>query len=37
MQVILREDIDKVGKIGYLVKVAGGYARNHLVPLKKAI
>jgi len=37
MQVILREDIDKVGKIGDLVKVADGYARNFLVPNKKAI
>ncbi len=37
MQVILREDIDKLGKIGDLVKVADGYARNYLVPQKKAI
>jgi len=37
MQVILREDIDNLGKIGDLVKVADGYARNHLVPLKRAI
>ncbi len=37
MQVILREDIDKLGSIGDLVKVADGYARNYLVPNKKAI
>ncbi len=37
MQVILREDIDKLGKIGDHVKVADGYARNYLVPMKKAI
>lgn len=37
MQVILREDIEKLGKIGDLVKVADGYARNYLVPRKKAI
>jgi large subunit ribosomal protein L9 len=37
MQVILREDIEKLGKIGDLVKVADGYARNFLVPTKKAI
>ena len=37
MQVILREDIEKLGKIGDLVKVADGYARNFLVPRKKAI
>ena len=37
MQVILREDIDNLGKIGDMVKVADGYARNFLVPNKKAI
>jgi len=37
MQVILREDVDKLGKIGDLVKVKPGYARNFLVPTKKAI
>ncbi len=37
MQVILREDIEKLGKIGDLVKVADGYARNFLVPMKKAL
>jgi len=37
MQVILREDIDNLGKIGDLGKVADGYARNFLVPGKKAI
>ena len=37
MQVILREDVDNLGKIGDLVKVKPGYARNFLVPSKKAI
>jgi large subunit ribosomal protein L9 len=37
MQVILREDIDKLGKISDLVKVADGYARNFLVPEKKPL
>ncbi len=37
MQVILREDIENLGKIGDLVKVADGYARNYLMPSKKAI
>ena len=37
MQVILREDIDTLGKIGDVIKVADGYARNYLVPMKKAI
>lgn len=37
MQVILREDIDNLGKIGELVKVKDGYGRNFLIPMKKAI
>ncbi len=37
MQVILREDIDKLGKIGDLVKVKDGFGRNYLIPQKKAI
>jgi large subunit ribosomal protein L9 len=37
MQVILREDVDNLGKIGDLVKVKPGYARNFLVPTKRAI
>jgi large subunit ribosomal protein L9 len=37
MQVILREDIDKLGKIGELVKVKDGFGRNYLIPMKKAI
>jgi large subunit ribosomal protein L9 len=37
MQVILREDIDKLGKIGDLVKVKDGFGRNYLIPKKKAI
>jgi large subunit ribosomal protein L9 len=37
MQVILREDIEKLGKIGDLVKVKEGFGRNFLIPKKKAI
>lgn len=37
MQVILREDVENLGKIGDMVKVADGYARNYLVRKKKAI
>ena len=37
MQVILREDVDNLGKIGDLVNVKPGYGRNFLVPSKKAI
>ncbi len=33
MQVILREDIDKLGKIGDLVKVKDGFGRNYLILL----
>ncbi len=37
MQVILREEIEKLGKIGDLVKVKDGFGRNYLIPMKKAI
>jgi large subunit ribosomal protein L9 len=37
MEVILREDIDKVGSRGQVVKVAAGYARNFLLPKKLAV
>ncbi len=37
MEVILREDIDKVGNRGDLVKVADGYARNFLLPRRLAV
>ncbi len=32
MKVLLREDVDNLGKKGDLVDVADGYARNYLVP-----
>jgi large subunit ribosomal protein L9 len=32
MEVILKEDIANVGKIGELVRVRDGYARNYLLP-----
>ncbi|GMT43157.1 MAG: hypothetical protein IEMM0002_1568 [bacterium] len=32
MNIILKEDIEKVGRAGQKVKVAGGYARNFLIP-----
>ena len=34
MEIILREDIDKLGQRGEMVKVAAGYARNFLLPRK---
>jgi large subunit ribosomal protein L9 len=37
MEVILREDVEKVGTRGALVKVAAGYARNFLLPRKLAV
>jgi large subunit ribosomal protein L9 len=37
MEVILREDIEKVGSRGAVVKVADGYARNFLLPKKLAV
>ena len=37
MEVILREDIDKVGARGQVVKVAAGYARNFLLPKRLAV
>jgi large subunit ribosomal protein L9 len=37
MEVILREDIDKLGARGEVVKVAPGYARNFLLPKRLAV
>ena len=37
MEVILREDIEKLGSRGDLVKVAPGYARNYLLPQRLAV
>ncbi len=37
MEVILREDVEKLGTRGQLVKVASGYARNFLLPNKMAV
>jgi large subunit ribosomal protein L9 len=37
MQIILQEDVDKLGTRGQLVEVAEGYARNFLLPRKFAI
>src|SRR2546423_15462912 len=36
MQVILREDIEKVGLRGEVVDVAPGFARNYLLPRRLA-
>jgi large subunit ribosomal protein L9 len=37
MEVILKEDVDKLGSRGDVVKVAEGYGRNYLLPRKLAI
>jgi large subunit ribosomal protein L9 len=37
MELILREDIEKLGSRGQMVKVADGYARNFLLPRKLAV
>src|SRR5580704_11665442 len=37
MQIILQEDVDKLGNRGEVLEVAEGYARNYLLPRKYAI
>jgi large subunit ribosomal protein L9 len=37
MEVILREDVEKLGNRGEVVKVAAGYARNFLLPRRLAV
>ena len=37
MEVILLQDMDKLGTRGQGVKVADGYARNYLLPQKQAV
>src|SRR5437016_12959000 len=37
MEVILLERVEKLGAIGDLVKVKNGFARNYLLPNKKAL
>ncbi len=37
MEIILLETLNKLGKAGELVKVKDGFARNFLIPNKKAI
>jgi large subunit ribosomal protein L9 len=32
MEVILKQDIDRIGKAGSVIKVKDGYARNFLIP-----
>ena len=37
MEVILKEDVTKLGSRGDVVKVASGYARNYLLPKRLAV
>src|ERR1035437_5696070 len=37
MQIILQEDVEKLGTRGQVVEVAAGYARNYLLPHKLAL
>lgn len=37
IQVVLKENVDKLGKAGDLVKVKPGYARNYLIPRLLAV
>ena len=37
MEVILLERIEKIGKLGDVVKVKDGFARNYLLPQNKAL
>jgi large subunit ribosomal protein L9 len=37
MQIILQEDVEKLGNRGQIVDVAEGYARNYLLPRKLAL
>jgi len=37
VQVVLRENVDRLGQIGDIVTVADGYARNYLLPKKLAV
>lgn len=32
MKIVLKQDVDSLGSVGEVVQVAGGYARNFLIP-----
>ena len=37
MKIILREDVEKLGKAGEVVQVKDGYGRNYLIPRQLAV
>ena len=37
MEIILKQDVDGLGEIGQIRKVAPGYARNYLIPNQFAV
>jgi large subunit ribosomal protein L9 len=37
MEVLLRKDIEQLGRMGDVVRVADGYARNYLLPRRMAV
>jgi len=37
MKVILKQDVEKLGKAGDILKVAPGYGRNYLIPMRIAV
>ncbi len=37
MKIILREDVENLGKAGEVVKVKDGYGRNYLIPRRLAV
>lgn len=37
VEILLRENVEHIGKVGDVVKVAAGYARNYLFPMGLAI
>jgi large subunit ribosomal protein L9 len=37
MKVILKQDVEKLGKAGDIVKIAPGYGRNYLIPRRIAV
>lgn len=37
MKILLRDDVEKLGRLGDIVEVAEGYARNYLLPRQLAV